>query len=484
MKFDSTLANKRICSQCVRDSYLDSYIPEHGKMVNCYYCDEEGPTIELAELALLVEQAFEDHYEKTPEDPDDWEYMRIQHFNEDWERHGESVEDILTYELDIEQEPVQELIQLLKQKNYDHEDAAMGYENEFSDSALYERKNVENDYYHQAWENFEQQIKTESRFFNAEAEQHLGLIFGNIDKYLTFRGKNVLEYAGPKQRLKKLYRARVFQSEDKLNEAIARPDLFLGSPPNNMATAGRMNARGISVFYGATHSKLVLAEVRPPVGSWTAVATFKIIRKLTLLNLTSLKLIQAKGSILDPNYINELEKVEFLKRLTNLISRPIMPNDVDSEYLVTQAIADYLSSRTKIGFDGLIFSSSQTDANHQNVVLFHKSSLVAALQYPEGTEIFRAAYDPEENEKNYDVIEMVPEKVLEEVKTEQFTDKLANLMKSLKDPEKRDITLEVNLNDISVHEIKKISVTTKKYSVKRYKKPFPKKSTDHDILDF
>jgi hypothetical protein len=67
-----------------------------------------------------------------------------------------------------------------------------------------------------------------------------------------------------------------------------RPDRHLGSPPSGAAAAGRMNARGISVFYGANDPRVALAEVRPPVGSRVAVARFEIIRPLRLLDLTAL----------------------------------------------------------------------------------------------------------------------------------------------------------------------------------------------------
>ena len=48
-------------------------------------------------------------------------------------------------------------------------------------------------------------------------------------------------------------------------------------------TGGRMNAAGISVFYGATDDETAIAGVRPPVGSWVATATFEVIRPLRLL---------------------------------------------------------------------------------------------------------------------------------------------------------------------------------------------------------
>lgn len=40
-----------------------------------------------------------------------------------------------------------------------------------------------------------------------------------------------------------------------------------------------MNARGVSVFYGANDPTAAIAEVRPPVGSQVAVAQFEIIRR-------------------------------------------------------------------------------------------------------------------------------------------------------------------------------------------------------------
>jgi RES domain len=65
-----------------------------------------------------------------------------------------------------------------------------------------------------------------------------------------------------------LYRARVFfQDMAKFEEAMKRPDRDIGPPPPSVAVAGRMNAAGISVFYGATHPGVALAEVQPPVGS-------------------------------------------------------------------------------------------------------------------------------------------------------------------------------------------------------------------------
>lgn len=71
-----------------------------------------------------------------------------------------------------------------------------------------------------------------------------------------------------------------------------------------------MNARGISVFYGATSRKNAISEVRPPVGSYVAVAEFTLLRTVRLLDLSSLKgLAVNRGfSRFDPEYLLRYER--------------------------------------------------------------------------------------------------------------------------------------------------------------------------------
>jgi len=66
--------------------------------------------------------------------------------------------------------------------------------------------------------------------------------------------------AGPQTALTQIFRTRAFRSDEKLMEALCRPDKHLGSPPAALAVSGRMNARGISVFYGANDSDVAIAD--------------------------------------------------------------------------------------------------------------------------------------------------------------------------------------------------------------------------------
>lgn len=135
-----------------------------------------------------------------------------------------------------------------------------------------------------------------------------------------------------------------------------------------------MNAHGIAVFYGALNPETALAEVRPPVGSKVAIAEFKIIRPLRLLDLAALRKIDSEGSIFDPDTLPKQQRAGFLATLSELLYAPVMPGDEASEYLTTQAVADYLANVADL--DGIIFPSVQTGGNSSNVVLFRHAACV------------------------------------------------------------------------------------------------------------
>ena len=150
------------------------------------------------------------------------------------------------------------------------------------------------------------------------------------------------------QKISVFYRARAFQSSALLEEALRRPDIGLGSPPSHLAIAGRMNARGISVFYGALDANVAVAEIRPPVGSRVMVGEFNIARPLKLLDVEALQSVFVKGSIFDGGHIHQLEHAKFLGHLSRRITMPVMPDDEPTDYLMTQAIADYLATELSL----------------------------------------------------------------------------------------------------------------------------------------
>lgn len=237
------------------------------------------------------------------------------------------------------------------------------------------------------WHKFENSLKTEARFFSRKVANRLTLIFDGLDELQTSDGRPLVVDAGPGTDLHTLYRARVFQSNDELEAALDRPDIHLGPPLAPWAAAGRMNARGISAFYGANNQRTAIAELRPPVGSRVAVAQFEIIRKLRLLDLTALGDVPVTASNADFGPAGRKETALFLRSLSERIMRPAMPDGEPFEYLAMQAIADFLATEASVLIDGIIFPSVQAAGDAFHVVLFHKAARVAAMNVPEGIEI-------------------------------------------------------------------------------------------------
>ena len=143
-----------------------------------------------------------------------------------------------------------------------------------------------------------------------------------------------------------------------------------------------MNAKGVPIFYGATKPVIAISEVRPPVGSHVVVAQFKIVRPLKVLDLRQLGTVRLKpeSSLFDPETIKQATRRDFLRDLTRQIVTPVVPELEDHRYVVTQAIADFLSTHPKLNLDGIIFPSAQlsdeTDQPGSNVILFNKASRV------------------------------------------------------------------------------------------------------------
>jgi hypothetical protein len=227
-----------------------------------------------------------------------------------------------------------------------------------------------------------------------------------------------------------------------------------------------MNARGIALFYGATHEDVAIAETRPPVGSHVVVGRFDISRPLKLLDVEALKGIFVKGSIFDPLFLERQKKAAFLSHLSSQITLPVMPDDEPFEYLVTQAIADYLANLRSPQLDGLIYPSVQHGKDRKNVVLFHKAACVKALDLPRGTTIsaHTSTYDEDGQQPDFRVYEIVPgSTVKDEVDPEDFESYLPS------PSDHRQPVLSVDTDSINVHRIERAAYSRETFKVPRYR---------------
>lgn len=424
-------------------------------------------------LADYVEAAFERHYKRTSPDPDDLEYMmlRDREGSYNFERHGEPVVWAIANAAEIGEAIAADVQKILEERHADFEKAKMGEECSFADSSYYEAKEANDIEFHSEWLYFEHSLKTESRFFNKHAESTLASVFEGLSQHETFDGKRVVVEIGPGQEIASIFRARVFQSEGPLKEALERPDRGLGPPPETAATGGRMNARGISVFYGALDADITLAEIRPPVGSRVMLGKFELVRPLKVLDVEALRSVLVKGSVFDGGHVYKLERAKFLGRLSDRITRPVMPNDEPSDYLVTQAIADYLASQ--VGVDGILYPSAQAAGKKKNIVLFHHASRVKRIEFPFDTELEARTYTTTDDgpEPDYWVSEEVPEPKVEPKKADEFPPFSfePSDMVVAGDADTREVTLNLELESVQVHHIEAVSFKTTAHRVRRHR---------------
>jgi hypothetical protein len=385
--------DRRVCFGCVEDEFLSAKIKNEGHDGTCFYCGQKAKTFSVDQIADLVGAALSQLFHHIDTDATDQE----------GNRHGKGrrLTDVIN-DAGIGYLATEDILRVLAAR---HDTIAQGeatIEVPLDPETHYARKPVDAWDFEGDWYFFEKGLKTETRYFNRAAEAILTSIFEGIDGHNTSNGRPIVVEAGPGTEIPALYRARVFQSKAKLKDAMKRPDLHVGPPPPSLAIAGRMNAAGISVFYGATDPEVALAEVRPPVGSRVLIGRFEVIRPLRLLDLQALEYVaDEEGSIFDEAYIRRLRRAKFLRGLSWLVSKPVMPDEQPRQYLPTQAIADFLATAADPPLDGMIYPSVQVGylrrprprrilgggRDLRNVVLFHKAARVEPLDIPKDADI-------------------------------------------------------------------------------------------------
>lgn len=474
--------DRKICHHCVGEAYLSALIERDGEVGACSYCKgDEEPCIPIDELAGYIVGAFERHYYRTSPNPDMYESMllRDKELAYDFERHGEPVLYAIEEAASIDEPAAQDVLDILEEEYSDFESAKMGEECEFDADSYYEEKAIADHEFAFEFRAIERSLKSQARFFNQGAEKFLNRIFADLDERTTRDGRPVIVTAGPEAEMRGFFRARVFHDSEELDHALVRPDLHLGPPRSQIARAGRMNAHGISVFYGASNPGVALAEVRPPVGSRALVGRFELVCPVRLLDVEALRSVYAEGSIFDPAYIEQLALAMFLGRLSDRITMPVMPDDEPTEYLITQAIADYLARCPAPGLDGILFRSVQRPGEHQNVVLFNHASKVTELELPEGTEVSARQYGETEDgpEPDYLVWEETPPEpeaaADEEEEEHDFFGLNAMLERpdfaSSVDTDIREDFLRVDTGQVSVHHVQGVTFDVEEFEVRRHR---------------
>jgi len=458
---DPSLApgDPRLCSWCVGEPFLREQIETEGSIDICHYCGVADRTFSVDQVADRIAAALQTFY---------W----------DWGQDSSSdspVAQVIAREAGIGPEIAEDIRQFLDARYSSAEKANPDWVPYAKDSYYSPRESVDTRDLNAGWHRFETSLKHENRFFNRHGEDFLALIFTGLDDHITARGNSVIVEVGPGTSYERLYRARVFEDSDELTRAVLQPDREIGPPPPQRARAGRMNPAGVSVFYGATSSRVALAEVRPPSGSKVVVGAFEVRIRLRLLDLSALEHLRpAVGSRLDPEYVECLKRAEFLRKLGLQLSKPVMPSDEVLSYLPTQAVANYLA--TAAGLHGIIypsvqaglsgrFAAARTGIHETNVVLFPSVTRVQAMKKGLSVSNLGAPGEPiwQSVSRNFFLGEE-PEVKIEDEAGVQYV-----VLECHKEPEDAPVA-PLFLSEISVLSVKAVRVDAESSTVSRYPK--------------
>ncbi|MFA6016216.1 MAG: RES domain-containing protein [Gallionellaceae bacterium] len=450
-------SEKRICAACVSDEYLKAEIAKSSTVdQECDYCETVRPTIDMGSLADRCNTVIENFYE----DSSLFDAVII------YDRAPEG--DVLAVVLDRivgpQQEVVADLVELLTDMWFDFD----SQEHRYGEEPWFVEKMKSSEPLSNEWNKMERSLMHKARYLNPDAARMFETMFGTVHDDRTCEGKLVVVELGPKCEIDTLYRARVFQTLKAMETALSHPERHIGPPPSGVGAAGRMNAKGVSVFYGATKKDIAVSEVRPPVGCHVVVGAFKLIRTLRLLDLQQLGSITVKptSSPFDPATANEASRCAFMETLTQKMVMPVMPELEEQDYLITQAIADFLSTHPKLELDGIIFPSAQNTTTHKdtsghNVILFNKASMVLNAEEHLGgdTRAYLWEYDEDSPNSRFkpEILTMVPSQREGARNTSVWLD-----------PDPIKPALELDLNSIEIYEIEGVVYRKFGHQVKRH----------------
>ena len=350
-----------VCERCIGDNVLKGEIRRIGVVAECAFCKQSEKCISLETIANKVNDFYRFHY-VTGRAPG------LSGNSQD----GEFPETIVAELVDCDHIIADAIVEYLsaKENYFVHHDGA---EPMFDKDTRYDR--IVTDFpfvMHSTFEEFRSNILHVKRFYNHQASEKLHELLGDIDELDQYASSEVVRGLEPGKRDSAIFRARRALSPEKAKEILENLPGSLAPPPPEKARAGRMNAAGISVFYGGFSSDVCIAEIRPLIGSYIIVGEFEVITPVKLLDLTYFTEGEPNISNFDANYADVSMRWNFLRDFSNLISQPVLPDEESIEYVVTQVISEFINSELK--FDGLIYKSAQHSSINQevekNVVLF------------------------------------------------------------------------------------------------------------------
>lgn len=195
------------------------------------------------------------------------------------------------------------------------------------------------------WAEFKNEIKHENRFFpkNSLYSSLFNPLNGD-SIFFELLEQLTIEVSNNKQ----FYRARVSEKTLSKNE--------MSIPPKEQALGGRANPQGIPYLYLSNNIETCIAETRPSNGAKFFISKFTPKNRLKVLDLCTPKINVSISAFEENKLIYLLSYIHLLETLSKELSKPILPNRHEIDYIPTQFLCEFIKSVGK--YDGILFNSS------------------------------------------------------------------------------------------------------------------------------
>lgn len=180
------------------------------------------------------------------------------------------------------------------------------------------------------------------------------------------------------------YRARIARNIAEAEQFAQHAAKELGAPPKDRTTNSRMSASGVSLLYVSEDTDTCVSEIRPAIGDTIAIGRFVSTTPMRFFDFRALsrELEHQRVSKFDSDFERKMSFRRLLQHVQDEIARPVRVHDQD--YVVTQALAEFIRYHKEEKFDGIAFRSVQRSEGI-NYVIFNKPENRKKLMPPTAT---------------------------------------------------------------------------------------------------
>jgi hypothetical protein len=363
------------CEMCFSDDMIHTFIQEHGQSGDCPYCKSKKVKVcDTEQVGDFIKAGLRRAYEEV-------DYLLVK----EGLCHPLSIHEILTEELCIFSERLLSLDEtyiILLEDMMDSQlslrDIKHGGDKDLEFQDIFGNNFMQRTIFpsdlsdmgeikmRSTWDRFKYICQHYNRFFDMSSKptrEHLLKVLENIWQQVEKRVYKA-----------QLHRIRIYNlSGENIRADLEEMDQYqeIGPAPYMTVKQNRMSPAGIPYIYLSNSFKTCAKETHISDGQTALWGKFTLKKPLLLLDLT-VESIQKQnfdtGSIFSEEYNPDMLWIkDFLLRFAHEISKPVLEETANLDYVPTQLMAEYIR---KSGYQGIVFSSSVNPTGY-NYVLFY-----------------------------------------------------------------------------------------------------------------